>query len=80
MYIQNALIKVPRFDGHDGYMDDYDWFCYFPSRNFKGTTNPTFDYPYIGKNMWESQLSGEYWMAPPTKQGNFSMINTYLVD
>ena len=46
---------MPRTAGHDNYMDDFDWFCYFPSKNFKGTTNPLFNYPYIGKNLWTSQ-------------------------
>ena len=71
------LIIVPRTDRHDDYMDDFDWFCYFPSRNFKGTTNPLFNYPYIGKNLWESQYGSTCTFCLPgkvdfpTRKGNF---------
>ena len=69
--------KVPRTSSHDSYMDDYDWFCYFPSKNFKGTSNPMFTYPYIGKNLWVSQygavdkwnMLSPGWFVPPTKNG-----------
>ena len=42
-------------DPNYGYMDDYDWFCYFPSRNFLGTATPMFKYPYIGRNEYIAQ-------------------------
>ena len=66
---------MPRTAGHDDYMDDFDWFCYFPSRNFKGTTNPLFNYPYIGKNLWTSQYGntgyGAGWLEYPKKESKF---------
>ena len=73
-YIFNV---VPRTASHDSHMDGYDWFCYFPSRNFKGTSNPMFSYPYIGKNLFVSQYGAtdKYnmlsagWFEPPTKEG-----------
>ena len=54
---------VPRKVSHDSYMDGFDWFCYFPSRNFLGTDNPPFKYPYIGKSEFEAQP-----YALPTKE------------
>ena len=75
---------MPRTASHDDYMDDYDWFCYFPSRNFKGTESPTFNYPYIGKNLWTSQYTNRvltlYWVSPPTKNGNFALIFSNLIN
>ena len=59
------LLLVPRVVNHDSYMDEFDWFCYFPSRNFLGTTNPLFNYPYIGKNVWTTQYgTPDGWTFP----------------
>ena len=77
---------MPRTASHDDYMDDYDWFCYFPSRNFKGTTNPLFNYPFIGKNLWVSQYgyyTGAYlpgWFPPPSKNSKLHCISQYQTD
>ena len=72
---------MPRTVSHDNYMDEFDWFCYFPSRNFMGNTNPMFLHPYIGKNVFYTQYGsklpcdknvgciGSGWLDPPNKAG-----------